>query len=127
MTRDTDSPYPASVASAIPSPGEADHDPYRNSQDIMHMKSVRLDKELSATAHIPKRPTIIKSPSSKTAHMSDVSTSSGQDSGRAQLHTAQQVDSGLASIGQRPTTQQNVLGTSTGPVRPPRFPRGLWQ
>ena len=126
-TRDTDSPYPASVASAIPSSGEAEHDPYRNSQDIMRMKSVHLDRKLSATAHIPKRSTIIESPSGKIAHPTDVFTSPGQGSGRAQLHTTHQVDSGLVSLGQRPTIQQNVPGVSTGPVRPPRPPQGLWQ
>jgi len=34
----------------------------------------------------------------------------------------QQVDPGLASLGQRPITQQNVPGASTAPVRPPRAP-----
>ena len=125
--RDTDSPYPASVAGAIPSPAEAEHDPYRNSQDIMRMRSVHLDRKLSATAHIPKRSTIIESPSGKIAHPTDVFTSSGQGSGRAQQQTTQQVDSGLASLGQRPIIQQNVPGASTGPVRPPRPPQGLWQ
>lgn len=126
-TCDIDSPYPTSVATAAPSPGEAEHDPYRNSQDIMRMKSVHLDRKLSATAHIPKRSTIIESPSGKIAHPTDVFTSPGQGSGRAQTHTTQQVDSGLASLGQRPTIQQSVPGTSTGPVRPPRPPQGLWQ
>ncbi|KAH9074724.1 hypothetical protein EDB83DRAFT_2504885 [Lactarius deliciosus] len=50
------------------SPGEAEHDPYRNSQDIMRMKSVHLDRKLSATAHVPKRSTIVESPSGKVAH-----------------------------------------------------------
>ena len=125
-TRDIDSPYPAFVASAIP-PAEAEHDPYRNSQDIMRMKSVHLDRKLSATAHIPKRSTIIESPSGKIAHPTDVFTSPGQGSGRAQSQTTQQVDPSLASLGQRPTIQQNVSGASTGPVRPPRPPQGLWQ
>jgi hypothetical protein len=126
-TRGTDSPYPASVASAIPSPAETEHDPYRNSQDIMRMKSVHLDRKLSATAHIPKRSTIIESPSGKIAHPTDVFTSPGQGSGRAQPQVTQQVDPGLAHLGQRPTIQQNVPAASTGPVRPPRPPQGLWQ
>ena len=125
-TRDTDSPYPASVATATPSPAGAEHDPYRNSQDIMRMKSVHLDRKLSATAHVPKRSTIIESPSGKFAHPTDVFTSPGQGSGRTQPPT-QQVDSGLASQGQRPTIYQNVPGSSTAPVRPPRPPQGLWQ
>lgn len=125
--RDTDSPYPASVVAATSSPDEVEHDPYRNSQDIMRMKSVHLDRKLSATAHIPKRSTIIESPSGKIAHPTDVFTSPGQGSGRMQPPTTQHVDSSLASQAQRPTIQQNVLGASTGPVRPPRPPQGLWQ
>jgi hypothetical protein len=124
---DTDFPYPTSVAAAISSPDEVEHDPYRNSQDIMRMKSVHLDRKLSATAHMPKRSTIIESPSGKIAHPTDVFTSPGQGSGRMQPPTTQQVDSGLASLGQRPTIHQNVPGANTGPVRPPRPPQGLWQ
>ena len=126
-TRDTDSPYSATVAAATSSPDEAEHDPYRNSQDIMRMKSVHLDRKLSATAHIPKRSTIIESPSGKIAHPTDVFTSPGQGSGRMQPPATQHVDSGLASQGQRPTIHQNVPATNTGPVRPPRPPQGLWQ
>ncbi|KAN0105107.1 RhoGAP domain containing protein [Russula decolorans] len=103
---------------AISSPDEVEHDPYRNSQDIMRMKSVHLDRKLSATAHIPKRSTIIESPSGKIAHPTDR---------RMQPPTTQHVDSGLASQGQRPTIHQNVQSTNTGPVRPPRPPQGLWQ
>jgi len=124
--RDTDSPYPAFIAAATASSAE-EHDPYRNSQDIMRMKSVHLDRKLSATAHVPKRSTIIESPSGKIAHPTDVFTSPGQGSGRMQPQITHQVDSGLASQGQRPTIQQNVPGASTGPVRPPRPPQGLWQ
>lgn len=126
-TRDTDSPYPASVAAAVSSPAEAEHDPYRNSQDIMRMKSVHLDRKLSATTHVPRRSTIIESPSGKVAHPTDVFTSPGQGSGRMQPQITQQVDSGLAFQGQRTTIQQSVPGTNTGPVRPPRPPQGLWQ
>ena len=125
--RDTNSPYSAFVAAATSSPGEVEHDPYRNSQDIMRMKTVHLDRKLSATAHMPKRSTIIESPSGKVAHPTDVFTSPGQGSGRMQPQTTQLVDLDLASKGQRPVIQQNVPGASTGPVRPPRPPQGLWQ
>lgn len=35
------------------------------------MKSVHLDRKLSATAHLPKRSTIVESPTGKSAHPSD--------------------------------------------------------
>jgi hypothetical protein len=62
------------VATAVP--GQAmsptEEDPYRNSGDIMRMKSVHLDRKLSATARLPKRSTIVESPAGKSAHPSDV-------------------------------------------------------
>ncbi|KAJ7449598.1 LIM domain-containing protein [Mycena latifolia] len=42
-------------------------DPYRNSGDIMRMKSVHLDRKLSATARLPKRSTIVESPAGRSA------------------------------------------------------------
>lgn len=36
------------------------------------MKSVHLDRKLSATAHLPKRSTIVESPAGRTAHPHDV-------------------------------------------------------
>ncbi|KAG6857463.1 hypothetical protein H0H87_003530 [Tephrocybe sp. NHM501043] len=47
-------------------------DPYRNSADIMRMKSVHLDRKLSATARLPKRSTIVESPAGRSVHPSDV-------------------------------------------------------
>jgi hypothetical protein len=47
-------------------------DLYRNSGDIMRMKSVHLDRKLSATARLPKRSTIIESPAGSSVHPSDV-------------------------------------------------------
>jgi hypothetical protein len=119
--RHTDVRSTTSAAAAAPSPGEAEHDPYRNSQDIMRMKSVHLDRKLSATAHLPKRSTIIESPSGKVAHPSDVVTSSGQGSGRTQSQAQTlQADSTFASQGQRPAPQQNVPGISASTVRTQR-------
>jgi hypothetical protein len=46
-------------------------DPYRNSGDIHRLKSVHLDRKLSATAHMPKRSTVVESPAGKTAQTSD--------------------------------------------------------
>ena len=122
FTRDTDPSSPTTAANVTPSPAEAEHDPYRNSQDIMRMKTVHLDRKLSATAHIPKRSTIIESPSGKVAHPSDVFTSQGQGSGRSQSQAqVHQADPSLVSQGQqRPAAQQNVQGSSAGPVRSQR-------
>ncbi|KAG5647457.1 hypothetical protein DXG03_009388 [Asterophora parasitica] len=55
-----------------PSPSPTDQDPYRNSGDIMRMKSVHLDRKLSATARLPKRSTIVESPAGRSVHPSDV-------------------------------------------------------
>ncbi|KAG8678766.1 hypothetical protein FRC09_019560, partial [Ceratobasidium sp. 395] len=45
---------------------------HRDSNDIMRMKSVHLDRKLSATARLPKRSTIIESPTGKVAQRTDV-------------------------------------------------------
>ena len=118
MVRDTDVRSATPAATAAPSPGEVEHDPYRNSQDIMRMKTVHLDRKLTATAHLPKRSTIIESPSGKVAHPSDVTTSSGQGSGRTQSQTqTHQPDSHFTPQSQRPITQQGVPGASPSSVR----------
>jgi hypothetical protein len=131
MMLGTNRPPPTFAAAASPTSAEAEHDPYRSSQEIMRMKTVHLDRKLSATAHLPKRSTIIESPSGKVAHpSSDVFTSPGQGSGRTQSQAlTREVDSGLASQGQRPppTTQQNVPGASAGPLRPQRPPQAQGQ
>ncbi|KAL4073028.1 hypothetical protein V8B97DRAFT_1869469 [Scleroderma yunnanense] len=62
----------ASTASSIKS---GEQDPYRNSGDIMRMKSVHLDRKLSATARLPKRSTIVESPAGRTVHPSEPSAS----------------------------------------------------
>ncbi len=51
---------------------EGDEDPYRNSQDLNRLRSVHLDRKLSSTARVPKRSTIVESPTGKIAHASDV-------------------------------------------------------
>lgn len=62
------------VASAAPTPKSGEHDPYRNSGDIMRMKSVHLDRKLSATARLPRRSTVVNSPTGKTVHPSEPSS-----------------------------------------------------
>ena len=62
-------------AAAVPSQGQQDidRDPYRNSGDINRLRSVHLDRKLSSTARVPKRSTIVESPTGKVAHSSDAS------------------------------------------------------
>ena len=61
---------------SVPSPGSAqtptDPDFYRNSADIVTtMKSVHIYRKSSASARIPKRSTVIESPTGKSAHHSE--------------------------------------------------------
>ncbi|KAI0954059.1 hypothetical protein AcW1_006672 [Taiwanofungus camphoratus] len=51
---------------------ELEEDPYRNSGDINRLKSVHLDRKLSATARVPKRSTVVESPTGKVAQPADV-------------------------------------------------------
>ncbi|KAF8587843.1 RhoGAP-domain-containing protein [Ramaria rubella] len=49
------------------------HDAYRDSSDIMRMSSsVALDRKLSATARLPKRSTIVESPSGRAVQPTDI-------------------------------------------------------
>lgn len=57
------------------SSGETDPNP--SPQELMRMKSVHLDLKLSATAHIPKRSTIVESPAGEAVHSTDGSSSNG--------------------------------------------------
>ncbi|KAL4250351.1 RhoGAP-domain-containing protein [Abortiporus biennis] len=65
------------VVPATPSPApqnsDSDYprDPYRDSTEINRLKSVHLDRKLSATARTPKRSTIVESPTGKVAYSSD--------------------------------------------------------
>lgn len=67
----TNSNEVVSTAGSSQSSSGGDSDPYRNSADIMPLKSVHLDRKLSATARLPKRSTIVESPTGKSAHPSD--------------------------------------------------------
>lgn len=51
------------------------YDAYRDSTDIKRLKSVNLDRKLSATARMPQRSTIVESPSGKTANGDGISPS----------------------------------------------------
>ncbi|KAH7890757.1 hypothetical protein F5I97DRAFT_1838394 [Phlebopus sp. FC_14] len=63
---------PLSPAGTItPGSKSGEQDPYRNSGDIVRMKSVHLDRKLSATARLPKRSTVVESPAGRTVHPSE--------------------------------------------------------
>ena len=67
----------ASSGAALNGSAAGDPAAYRTSQDdIMRMKSVHLDRKLSATARLPKRSTIIESPSGKYAQPRDINSHS---------------------------------------------------
>ncbi|KAI0641959.1 RhoGAP-domain-containing protein [Trametes meyenii] len=64
---------PLSPAPTAPGqPRELEEDPYRNSGDINKLRSVHLDRKLSSTARVPKRSTIVESPTGKVAHPTDM-------------------------------------------------------
>lgn len=88
-------------------------DPYRNSGDINRLKSVHLDRKLSATAHMPKRSTIVESPAGKTAQTSDM-----QIQQRSQQPTSTprpMLVQGSTSLSQQVTIQQpRSTGRSPG-------------
>jgi hypothetical protein len=77
-------------------------DPYRNSGDIMTMKSVHLDRKLSATARLPKRSTIVES---SAGHASDaLRPQRSQELGISQPHRS------APRISQAPQGQQAQHG-----------------
>ncbi|KAH9935931.1 RhoGAP-domain-containing protein [Epithele typhae] len=59
----------------VPLSPDLDRDPYRNSGDINRLRSVHLDRQLSSAARVPKRSTIVESPTGKIAHSSDAAPS----------------------------------------------------
>ncbi|KAG8876468.1 hypothetical protein FRB97_004158 [Tulasnella sp. 331] len=96
---------------------------YRDSADIMRMKSsVHLDRKLSATARLPRRSTIVESPTGKVAQPTNGGMHNQQLQHQPQLH--QGPDQALS---QRPS--HGVTSGSTGKgsqnqgrVPPPRPP-----
>lgn len=91
-------------------------DPYRNSGDIMRMKSVHLDRKLSATARLPKRSTIVESPTGKSAHPSDVLRSQRSEELGVSPQPLQRpgvVHPGLSSPGRSPLQQHTSLNNQS--------------
>lgn len=98
---------PSFIAAAAASPGTEQsgfvHDAYRDSSDIMRMKSsVALDRKLSATARLPKRSTIVESPSGRVVQPTDVQHS--QRSQENQSNKQQQQQPILYNTPATPTT-----------------------
>lgn len=67
------------VATMLDTVGTADHphplyDAYRDSSDIKRLKSVNLDRKISAHARMPQRSTVVESPSGKTARPGGLSS-----------------------------------------------------
>ena len=92
----------ASSASASQNRDLSEQKSYRDSNDIMRSRTAHMGRKLSATAHLPKRSTIVESPSGKTAQPTNVAN--------------------VTQRGPGPTAQPQVA-TSSGsgtPVRPPR-------
>ncbi|KAH7914849.1 hypothetical protein BJ138DRAFT_1123196 [Hygrophoropsis aurantiaca] len=103
------------VASSAPSLSQktGEQDPYRNSGDIMRMKSVHLDRKLSATARLPKRSTIVESPAGRTVHPSEPQRS------QPEIKTPQPQRApppGSLVAGRQPT-QLNATASSQPPSR----------
>jgi hypothetical protein len=67
------------TSASMPKRGEQDSS--RNSGDILRLKSVHLDRKLSATARLPKRSKIVESPAGKIVQASDMHTQDSQKSG----------------------------------------------
>lgn len=72
-------------AAAIPQVGHEDdersmHEAYRDSSDIKRMKSVNLDRKISATAKVAQRATVVESPRGRTATAQATTGSEGQSS-----------------------------------------------
>ncbi|KAJ7623307.1 LIM domain-containing protein [Roridomyces roridus] len=85
------SPDTVSGNSAAGHQTPSETDPYRNSADIMRMKSVHLDRKLSATARLPKRSTIVESPAGRSAPSEILHSQRTQESASAsqpQQHSA---------------------------------------
>lgn len=110
-------------------------DPYRNSTEIMKMKSVHLDRKLSATARLPKRSTIVESPAGKSAHPSDLPLKKSNESMTSprpapqppsfvqNQHVRASVYPSSAAPGQRPHLDTLPIHDASGQVIRPSFAR----
>ncbi|THG97240.1 hypothetical protein EW026_g4717 [Hermanssonia centrifuga] len=85
-------------------------DPYGD--DINRLKSVHLDRKLSATARVPKRSTVVESPTGKVAQPTDV------------MHSQREAPTQRAPQQARLQKPQQQGYSQTGPSRPQISPPG---
>lgn len=91
---------------AVPSsPLQTDSDPYHNSADIMRMKQVHLGRKLSSTARLPKRSTIVESPTGRSVAPSEIHHKNHE--GRPPHHQQH------TQHGQSPAQQAKIPGLSS--------------
>ena len=121
-------------------PREGDEDPYRNSADINRLRSVHLDRKLSSTARVPKRSTIVESPTGKVAHSSDLTNAhrphevtpgtrapvpQSAQQGTARIQKAPQIHTQQQPHQQRSLPSPGTIDTNVGSqVIRPAFARG---
>ncbi|KZV72182.1 RhoGAP-domain-containing protein [Peniophora sp. CONT] len=109
------------VITGQPSPAPApppavQDDPYRNSAETMRMKTAHLDRKLSATARLPKRSTVVESPSGRMAQPTDVVTSTRGASSHAQATAQSAQQYGQAQQYAQP--QQSQVALQHAPSHP---------
>ncbi|KAJ7180546.1 LIM domain-containing protein [Mycena filopes] len=123
------SPDTATGSSGAGHPTPPETDPYRNSADIIRMKSVHLDRKLSATARLPKRSTIVESPAGRSAPSEVLHSQKTQESTGAsqvqQQSAPQAPQPQYAQQGQIPRSpsQQPASTSYTSNNGGPRTPR----
>jgi hypothetical protein len=91
------------VTMSLDTVGAGDHahplyDAYRDSSDIKRLKSVNLDRKISAHARMPQRSTVVESPSGKTARPGGLSSTRSTE-GLPPLPTDGRADSPAESAG----------------------------
>ncbi|KIJ55694.1 hypothetical protein M422DRAFT_220485 [Sphaerobolus stellatus SS14] len=114
------------------------HDAYRNSSEIVRMSSSigGLDRKLSATARVPKRSTIVESPSGRVVQTGDT-TQPQRVQGQFDLHNHRQQVPTVANTPPTPSTPtlrqpqpRTPSGNTTTPLLQPRAPNASpaqWQ
>ncbi|KAG8735117.1 hypothetical protein FRC10_010969 [Ceratobasidium sp. 414] len=86
---------------------------YRDPNDIMRMKSVHLDRKLSATARLPKRSTIVESPTGKVAQRTDVGSQKSELGSRGVVTPIPSLPSSTLVMGQSSSTLVTGQSSST--------------
>lgn len=109
------------IAPGASAPREVARDPY--SDDINRLKSVHLDRKLSATARVPKRSTVVESPTGKVAQAADAVHGSSSRSAQAQHARPQMAKGSPQSQPQSQSQSQQPMGHAH-PSRPHVMPPG---